>query len=146
MPGQPFGTLQAPNWKRLLPVLGMVVAVGGCVERARIGFEPDPEDSEGPNATIDVPETAEIHVPAGPTYDVSGRVTDADGVDTVYFELFGSPEQFQPYVPGEFDDTVRFSLPITTIGRSGNAVTILVFGTDREGLRGDTATRRVVIE
>jgi hypothetical protein len=25
-------------------------------------------------------------------------------------------------------------------------VTILVFGTDREGFRGDTATRRVVIE
>jgi|SRR5687768_11441074 hypothetical protein len=146
MPGQPFGTLQAPNWKRLLPVLGMVVAVGGCVERARIGFEPDPEENEGPNATIDEPETAEIRVPAGPTYAVAGRVTDADGVDTVYFELFGSPEQFQPHVPGEFDDTVRFSLPITTLGRAGSAVTILVFGTDREGFRGDTATRRVVIE
>lgn len=146
MPGQPVSTLQAPNWKRLLPVLGMVVALGGCVERARIGFEPDPEDNEGPNATIDEPETAEIRVPAGPTYSVAGRVTDADGVDTVYFELFGSPEQFQPHVPGEFDDTVRFSIPITTLGRAGSAVTILVFGTDREGLRGDTATRRVVIE
>jgi hypothetical protein len=124
----------------------MVVAVGGCVERARIGFEPDPEENEGPNATIDVPETAEVQVPAGPFYDVAGRVTDADGVDTVYFELFGVPEQFQPHVPAEFDDTVRFSIPITTAGREGTAVTVLVFGTDREGVRGDTASRRIVIE
>jgi hypothetical protein len=123
----------------------MIVAVGGCVERARIGFEPD-TDNEGPDATIDVPETAEVRVPAGPPYAVTGRVTDADGVDTVYFELFGSVEQFQPHVPGEFDDTVRFSLPLTTLGRAGSVVTILVFGTDLEGVRGDTATRRVVIE
>lgn len=146
MPEHPFGTPQAPRWKRLLPVLGMVVAVGGCVERARIGFEPDPEENEGPNATIDVPETPEVRVPSGPSYGVTGTVTDADGVDTVYFELFGSPEQFQPHVPATFDDTVRFSLPITTIGRAGTAVTVLVFGTDLEGVRGDTATRRVVIE
>lgn len=145
MPGQPFGTLQAPDWKRLL-VMGTVVALGGCVERARIGFEPDPEENQGPNATIDVPEAAEVRVPVGPLYDVAGRVTDADGVDTVYFELFGVPEQFQPHVPGEFDDTVRFSIPITTAGRRGTAVTVLVFGTDREGVRGDTASRRVVIE
>ena len=146
MPGQPRRTLQAPNWKRLLPVLGMVVVMAGCVERARIGFEPDPEENEGPNATIDVPETAEVRVPAGPAYDVAGRVTDADGVDTVYFELFGVGEQFQPHVPTEFDDTVSFSIPITTAGRTGTAVTILIFGTDREGVRGDTASRRVVID
>ena len=34
---------------------------------------------------------------------VTGTVADRDGVDTVYFELFGSPEQFQPHVPGVFD-------------------------------------------
>jgi len=145
MPGHPFGSLQAPNWKRLLPIMGIVAVAGGCLERARIGFEPD-TDNEGPTATIDVPETAEITVPEGPLYDVAGRVADVDGVDTVYFELFGAPEQFQPHVPSSFDDTVRFSIPITTAGRSGNTVTILVFGTDLEGVRGDTATRRVVIE
>ena len=146
MPGQRRWTLQAPNWKRLLPVLGMAFVLGGCVERARFGFDPDPEEGEGPNATIDVPETAEVRVPAGPFYDVAGRVTDPDGVDTVYFQLFGAPEQFLPHVPAEFDDTVRFSIPITTAGREGTDVTILVFGTDREGVRGDTASRRVVIE
>ena len=77
---------------------------------------------------------------------MAGRVTDADGVDTVYFELFGVGEQFQPHVPTEFDDTVSFSIPITTAGRTGTAVTILIFGTDREGVRGDTASRRVVID
>ncbi|HEU4830433.1 MAG TPA: hypothetical protein VFT04_14660 [Gemmatimonadales bacterium] len=127
-------------------MLGIAAALAGCVERARIGFEPDPEENEGPNATIDVPETAEVTVPAGPFYNVAGRVADADGVDTVYFELFGIPEQFQPHVPATFDDTVTFSIPITTAGREGTAVTILVFGTDSEGVRGDTASRRVVIE
>lgn len=118
----------------------------GCVERARIGFEPEDPENVGPRASIDVPAEAEITVPAGPTFDVTGRVSDRDGVDTVYFELFGVPEQFQPHAPGEFDDTVRFSLPIGTSGRSGVEVTVLVFGTDSEGLRGDTARRRIFIE
>ena len=146
MPKQPFGILQAPAWKRLLAGAGIAVVGFGCVERARIGFEPEDPENEGPRATIDNPETAEVRVPAGPAFDLTGRVTDADGVDTVYFELFGVPEQFQPHVPGEFDDTVRFSLPIGTANRSGTAVTVLVFGTDREGVRGDTASRRIVIE
>ena len=140
-----FGTLQAPDWKRLLPALGVVAGLGGCVERARIGFEPETEN-RGPDTTIDVPETAEVRVPPGPLYNVQGRVADADGVDTVYFELFGAPEQFQPHVPPTFDDTVRFSIPISTAGRAGTAVTVLVFGTDLEGVRGDTSTRRIVIE
>ncbi|HEU5050688.1 MAG TPA: hypothetical protein VFU00_10215, partial [Gemmatimonadales bacterium] len=90
--------------------MGLLAGGIGCVERARIGVEPDP-DNEGPRATIDDPAEPEVTVPAGPVYSISGRVADVDGVDTVYFELFGVPEQFQPHVPSEFDDTVRFALP-----------------------------------
>ncbi|HEU5049899.1 MAG TPA: hypothetical protein VFU00_06205, partial [Gemmatimonadales bacterium] len=96
--------------------------------------------------TIDDPAEPEVTVPAGPVYSISGRVADVDGVDTVYFELFGVPEQFQPHVPSEFDDTVRFALPIHTAGRTGTSLTVLIFGTDLEGVRGDTATRRIVIQ
>jgi len=145
MPATARRSPQAPDWKQLLVALGLAVAGIGCVERARIGTEPETENT-GPDASIDFPDAPEVTVPAGPQFNVAGRVVDRDGVDTVYFELFGVPDQFQPHVPTEFDDTVRFSVPISTANRSGVAVTVLVFGTDREGLRGDTASRRIVIE
>jgi hypothetical protein len=78
-------------------------------------------------------------VRAGPGVIVSGRVQDPDGVDTVYFEVAGAPEQFPPFVGPQ--DTVRFGIPITTSGLSGLKLTVIIFATDRLGNRGDTAYR-----
>jgi hypothetical protein len=116
-----------------------------CDERARLIFEP-PSDSQGPDTTIDNPETADVRIPAGPQFNVSGRSIDPDGVDTVYFVLIGGNEQFTPHVPNEFQDTVRFSMPVSTIGKAGDAVEVLIFATDLEGVRGDTAIRHLIIE
>jgi len=121
-----------------------VAGLGGCDERARLVFEPE-GDSQGPDTTIDSPETADVEVPAGPQFNVSGRSVDPDGVDTVYFELIGGNEQFTPFVPNEFRDTIRFSIPVSTIGKAGDDVEVLIFATDLTGARGDTAIRRLRI-
>jgi hypothetical protein len=122
----------------------LVAGLGGCDERARLVFEPE-GDSQGPDTTIDSPETADVEVPAGPQFNVSGRSVDPDGVDTVYFELIGGNEQFTPFVPNEFRDTIRFSIPVSTIGKAGDDVEVLIFATDLTGARGDTAIRRLRI-
>lgn len=122
-----------------------MAGLAACDERARLIFEP-PSDSQGPDTTIDNPETAEARIPAGPQFNVSGRSIDPDGVDTVYFVLLGGNEQFTPHVPSEFQDTVRFSMPVSTIGKAGDAVEVLIFATDLEGVRGDTAIRHLIIE
>lgn len=121
-----------------------MAGLGGCDERARLVFEPE-GDSQGPDTTIDSPETADVEVPAGPQFNVSGRSVDPDGVDTVYFELIGGNEQFTPFVPNEFRDTIRFSIPVSTIGKAGDDVEVLIFATDLTGARGDTAIRRLRI-
>ena len=137
---------QASNWKRLLLASSALVAgLGACDERARLTFEPE-GDSQGPDTTIDSPETGEVRVPAGPQFNVSGRSTDPDGVDTVYFQLIGGNEQFTPFVANEFQDTVRFSIPVSTIGQAGKTVDVLIFATDLTGVRGDTAVRHLIIE
>lgn len=136
---------QASNWKRLLLVSAALVAgLGACDERARLVFEPE-TDSQGPDTSIDVPETADVEVPAGPQFSVSGRSVDPNGVDSVYFVVVGGNEQFAPFVANEFQDTVRFSIPISTFGKAGETVQVLVFATDLLGARGDTATRRLII-
>jgi hypothetical protein len=122
-----------------------VAVLGACDERARLIFEPE-TDAQGPDTTIDNPETAVVQVPAGPQFNVSGRSVDRDGVDTVYFVLIGGNEQFTPFVANEFQDTVRFSMPVSTIGKSGDTVNVLIFATDLGGERGDTASRRLIID
>jgi hypothetical protein len=75
---------------------------------------------------------------------VSGRTGDSDGVDTVYFETDGGVSAFPPFVASA--DTVRFGHPITTNGLSGSTITVRVFGVDRLGTHGDTATRQLMIQ
>jgi hypothetical protein len=146
MAGRPRTWSQASNWKRLLPAGAVLLAgLGACGERARLVFGPV-TDGQGPDTTIDSPEAADMHIPAGPQFTVSGRSVDLDGVDTVYFVLHGGNQQFTPHVPNEFQDTVRFGMPISTIGKAGETVTVLIFATDLLGARGDTATRRLIIE
>ena len=121
------------------------MAAGACGERARLIFEPS-TDGLGPNTTIDAPPTADAEVPSGPDFPVTGRSADRDGVDTVYFDVLGGNQSFRPFVPSEFRDTVRFSIPISTGGRAGDTILVLIYATDLLGTRGDTAVRRLIIE
>lgn len=146
MAGRSRSWLQASNCKRLLASIAVLaMAAGACGERARLTFEPS-TDGLGPNTTIDAPQTADAEVPSGPDFSVSGRSTDRDGVDTVYFEILGGNQSFRPFVAAEFRDTVRFSIPISTGGRSGDTIFVQIFATDLLGTRGDTATRRLLID
>ncbi len=97
----------------------------------------------GPTSTIDRP-TIDTTLTAGPTFFVTGRTGDADGVDTVYFETEGGVSGFAPFIA--HSDTVRFGLPITTNGLSGATITIRVFGVDVLGTHGDTAIRHLTIQ
>ena len=123
----------------------LLAGLSACDERARLIFGP-PSDSQGPDTTIDSPETADAHIPAGPQFHVSGRSVDPDGVDTVYFDITGGNEQFMPFVPNVFQDTVNFSIPVSTFGKAGDVVNVRIFATDLHGVRGDTASRRLLIE
>jgi len=114
----------------------------GCNERDRLTFPAD--NGQGPQATISDPST-DTTVSAGPFALVGGRVVDADGIDTVYFEVSGGGASFQPFVAGG-DDTVTFSLPLATAGLGGITMTVMVFGTDIGGARGDTAVRLVTVQ
>jgi len=129
----------------LLAGVGMVLVMAGCSERERPIFGPDPGSSNGvgPVTFIDVPGQADTTVTAGPGLGVTGRTIDPDGVDTLYVEVLGGNEQFQPFI-GE-SDTVRFGYPISTNGHAGDTLFVLIFGTDEFGNRGDTAIRRVIV-
>ncbi|MDH4130393.1 MAG: hypothetical protein OEW17_04175 [Gemmatimonadota bacterium] len=133
VPGAPLGVVGA----------ALTLATGSCTERDRLTF-PDPgPPGEGPRTTIDRP-TADTTVPAGPGVIVTGYTRDPDGVDTVYFETEGGVSTFPPFVGQR--DSVRFGIPITTSGQSGAIITVRVFGTDRLGNRGDTATRVLTVQ
>lgn len=119
-----------------------VLLVQGCNERDRLTFPVN--DGLGPQSTIIDP-SKDTTVSAGPFAQVFGRVTDSDGIDTVYFEVTGGGASFQPHL-GDGDDTVTFSLPLATAGLGGTTMTVMVFGTDIGGARGDTATRQVTVE
>jgi hypothetical protein len=114
----------------------------GCNERDRITFPVN--DGLGPQSTIFDP-SQDTTVTAGPFAQVSGRVTDADGIDTVYFEVTGGGASFSPFVANG-DDTVTFSLPLATAGFGGTTMIVMVFGTDIGGVRGDTAVRSVTVQ
>jgi hypothetical protein len=116
--------------------------IQGCNERDRLTFPSS--NGQGPQSTIVDPPT-DTTVTAGPFAQVSGRVVDADGIDTVYFEVTGGGASFQPFIAGG-DDTVTFSLPLATAGLGGVTLTVMVFGTDIGGARGDTAVRLVTVQ
>src|SRR6185295_7468791 len=127
----------------VLFILGAGVA--GCNERDRPFFPNIPSGPSvgGPTTTIDRPQ-ADTSITAGPTFFVSGRTGDTDGVDTVYFETEGGVSAFPPFIASS--DTVRFGLPITTGGLSGAVITVRVFGVDVLGTHGDTAIRHLTIQ
>jgi hypothetical protein len=119
-----------------------ILLLGSCNERDRLTFPV--LDGEGPQSTIIDP-SQDTTVVQGPFAQVFGRVTDADGIDTVYFEVTGGGASFQPLIANGVD-TVRFSLPLATAGFGGITMTVMVFGTDIGGVRGDTAIRLVTVQ
>ena len=117
--------------------VGVALLLTACSERERLTF-PDPGDGKGPQTKIERPSQDTV-VRAGPGVIVSGRSIDPDGLDTVYFELAGSAETFPPFLAAS--DTVHFGIPLDTRGLAGRKITVLIFGTDKLGNRGDTAYR-----
>ncbi|MGH7702441.1 MAG: hypothetical protein ACREMO_05075 [Gemmatimonadales bacterium] len=136
--------LSAPSSRRLLGAAGVLVGVlaGGCGERDRLTFQ-SPGDSVGPVSTIDRP-GQDTTVTAGPGFLVTGTTVDSDGVDTVYFQTIGGVSNFPPFAAST--DTVRFGLPVTTNGQSGQTITVTVFGVDRLGNRGNSVSRQLVVQ
>jgi hypothetical protein len=116
-----------------------------CEERDRLTF-PGPSDGIGPITMIDQPTASDTTVEAGPEFFVNGRTIDPDGVDTVYFLVIGGNQNFNPFRPNPPTDTVRFGLPITTFGHSGDTMMVQIHGVDAQGNRGATSSRQIVVQ
>lgn len=132
--------------KPIRVVVAVVVFAGalGCDTRDRPDFSPGgAPNGLGPATTIDAP-TQDTTVPAGPALFVNGRSLDQDGIDTLYVLTEGGVTAFSPFV--DLGTTFRFGLPITTNNLTGAVITVRIFGTDRLGNRGDTATRQITVQ
>lgn len=131
----------------LRPVVAAVLLLSGVAacntrDRPDFGLGNGP-DKVGPATSIDAP-TQDTTVTAGPGILVSGRSLDADGIDSLYAITEGGLSAFQPITDG--GTSIRFGFPLTTNGLSGHVITIRIFGTDRLGNRGDTATRTITVQ
>jgi hypothetical protein len=136
------GRVAVGSWVLIVPgVIGLATA---CAERDRLTF-PNQSDGIGPVTLIDQPGGSDTTIDAGPTFFVNGRTIDSDGVDTVYFLVTGGSQGFPPLRPSPPADTVRFGVPISTGGRSGQAVQLQVYGVDRQGNQGAPASRQIII-
>lgn len=117
-----------------------------CGERDRLVFPvEDPGDGAGPNTEINQPAAPDTTVVEGDLLRVEGRTYDADGVDTVYFEVGGASQAFAP-IQGEGQDTVNFALQLSTSDLSGATVVIRVYGVDMLGEQGSAVNRQIRIE
>ena len=132
-----------PNRALTLALFALLL---GCDERERLTFPSDEPgtDEEGPVVSIDVPSIDSV-LTEGDPFVAGGRAVDPAGIDTVYFEVFGTGQAFLPQ-PGEGADTVSFGLPIPTIGLSGTTVIVRVRAVDRLGNQGSAVVRQLLIE
>ena len=122
-------------------------AVAACDDRERVTAPgPGPGgggDEQGPVVTITVP-AGDTTVDAGPAVFVVGRVSDPDGVDSLYVESEGGVTNFPPF-NHDGGIVMTFGLPFTTNGLSGTAFTVRIFAVDQGGERGDTAQRTITV-
>ena len=126
-------------WPALLLVLT------GCEERDRLTFPSnEPVNGQGPVTVIDNP-SEDTTLTEGDPFVLSGRSLDATGVDTVYFDIEGGSASYSP-LSGGGQDTVRFGLVISTIGNSGQTITVTAQAVDLAANQGGVAIRRLTIE
>jgi hypothetical protein len=136
------GQLADRLWVLIIP--GILASATACQERERLTF-PNQSDGIGPITLIDHPEAIDTTVDPAPQFLVSGRTIDTNGVDTVYFLVGNGNQGFPPFIPSPPTDTVRFGLPISTAGHSGDTIQVEIHGVDSEGNRGPDATRRIFV-
>lgn len=131
---------------KIAGLLALLVLLTGCDERERFTLpsENPGNDQVGPVTDIDIPGQDTVLVPGEP-FIVGGRSMDSSGVDTVYIAIDGGAVNFSP-IPGDGADTVRFGLPIPTLGQSGEIITITVRGVDLFGNRGAPVFRQLTIQ
>lgn len=122
----------------------VIVLATGCDERDRLTFA-TPSDGVGPVTFIDRPNGADTTIFPGADFFVNGTTTDPDGVDTVYFFVIGGNQNHPPFSPNPTQTTVRFGIPLTTFGHSGESFLVQIYGVDVLGNQGSTSTRQIHI-
>jgi hypothetical protein len=149
--GKFSSTGRRPSWRRpgflcavawgILPAL----LLAACGTRERLTF-PTQETGNGfgPTTTITVPDRSDTTVTEGDVFFVVGQTSDEDGIGTVFIELGGLDQAFSP-IDGEGRDTVRFAIPLSTIGHFGDTAVVRVHGVDRLGDEGPPAVRQIFI-
>ena len=131
--------------KRAVPPILLALLLG-CGERDRLTFPSNEPggDEDGPVTTIESP-ASDSTLTEGDFFVVGGRAVDPNGVDTLYFEVFGTGQAFLPF-PGGGEDTVSFGIPISTIGLGGTTVIVRVRGVDVLGNPGFATSRQLSIQ
>jgi hypothetical protein len=150
---RPRGTSDSRSARRhgagLLRTVGagpaIALLLSACSTRDRVTF-PTQEtgDGFGPTTTITVPDRADTTVTEGDVFFVQGQTVDGDGVAAVFIELGGLDQAFTP-IDGQGADTVRFAIPLSTIGHLGDTAIVRVHGVDRVGDQGPPAIRQIFI-
>jgi hypothetical protein len=117
-----------------------------CGERDRLVFPVEnPGDGTGPTTEITQPGADDTVVVEGDLLILRGRTYDADGVDTVYFEVGGANQGFSP-IEAEGEDTVDFALQLSTLNLGGATVVVRIHGVDVLGQQGSPVSRQIRIE
>ena len=122
----------------------LIALLLGCGERERLVFETDPDDRLGPTSRIDPP-SRDTTLTDGDLFEIGVLTVDPSGIDSVVIAVEGGNLSYAP-VDAEGVDTLRFSLNLPTIGRSGQTITLGVFGVDVLGNVGPAVVRHLTIE
>ena len=123
-----------------------LAALVSCGERDRLVFPVEnPGDGSGPTTEITQPGADDTVVVEGDLLILRGRTYDADGVDTVYFEVGGANQGFSP-IEAEGKDTVDFALQLSTLNLGGATVVVRIHGVDVLGQQGSPVSRQIRIE
>ena len=123
-----------------------LAALVSCGERDRLIFPVEnPGDGTGPTTDITQPAADDTVVVEGDLLILRGRTYDADGVDTVYFEVGGANQGFSP-IQGEGRDTVDFALQLSSFGLTGATVVVRIHGVVLLGQQGSPVSRQIRIE
>jgi len=116
----------------------------GCDERERLTFGTEPNDLVGPFIRIEPP-SRDTTLSEGDPFVVGVQAVDTTGVESVFIEIEGADLSYLP-IRGDGVDTVNFSINIPTFGRTGQTITVGIFGVDVIGNIGARVSRQLTIE